>query len=211
MSNTNPWLRVSAADYDGHMGLETVGQTKALNDIFAGLMQQYPPKKGICVLGCATGNGFEHIPNDKMVRVVGVDINLNYLHLVRKRHGERLRWLELQARDVMRCEFPNGAFDHIHAALFFEYVDPAPVLERIRPWLRDGGVLTVVLQHPSESVGSVSESPFEGVKILHDVINLIRPDEFAKLAIDAGFNLISQERVPLPQGKAFEVMVWNGL
>ncbi|HEX05396.1 MAG TPA: class I SAM-dependent methyltransferase, partial [Bacteroidetes bacterium] len=128
MSKQSPWLRVPATEYDGHMGHESVGQTDALNRIFADLIKQYPPKKGICVLGCATGNGFEHIPDDKMVRVVGVDINLNYLHLVRERHGDRLRWLELQCRDVLRCEFPDQAFDHVHAALLFEYTDPAAAL-----------------------------------------------------------------------------------
>ncbi len=192
------------------MGHESVGQTQALNRIFADLLAKHPPKKGICVLGCATGNGFEHIPNDKMVRVVGVDINLNYLKLVRERHGERLRWLELQCRDVLRCEFPDQAFDHIHAALLFEYTDPVAVLKRIRPWLTDGGVLSVVLQHPSETAGTVSASPFDGVNILHDVINLISPDEFTSQAVKAGFRLKSQEHVTLPQGKAFEVMVFQG-
>ncbi|MCB2211903.1 class I SAM-dependent methyltransferase [bacterium] len=203
------WLKVPAADYDGHMGLESVGQTQKLSRIFADLLQQHPPKKGIAVLGCATGNGFEHIPNDKMVRVVGVDVNLNYLHLLKERHGERLRWLETQCCDVLRCQFPEQAFDHIHAALLFEYTDPKAVLEKVRQWLTDSGVLSVVLQHPSKAVGTVSDSPFPGVKILHDVITLVPPDEFIALAEGAGLTMQSREHVPLPQGKAFEVLVFK--
>ena len=56
----NPWLRIPASDYEAHMALPQVSQTQALNKLMASSLAQYTPRS-LAVIGCTTGNGFEHI------------------------------------------------------------------------------------------------------------------------------------------------------
>ena len=203
----NPWLSVSVEDYEGHMGHESVGQTQVLADILRTVLDRYPFEKGFAYLGCATGTGMEHVDAAKTKRVVVVDINLNYLKVLRERYGEKFPHMELQCRDILRCEFPGHAFDHIHAGLLMEYVDPEAALQKIQPWLTDDGVLSVVLQLPAKS--RVSVSPYPGVNILDPVIKLVPPDRFREIAARTGLQELESWTVNLPQEKQFHVGVYG--
>jgi len=81
----NPWLTIPAADYEAHMALPQVAQAQALNALMAAVLTQYAPKS-LSVIGCTTGNGFEHIDTTHTRRVVGIDINPDYLAVL-KAHG----------------------------------------------------------------------------------------------------------------------------
>jgi SAM-dependent methyltransferase len=200
----NPWLSVPAADYEAHMAAASVGQLPMLSRILRDDLERHRPR-ALVVPGCATGNGFEHIDPLVTSRIVGIDVNGEYLALLRERHARRLPGLELLHGDLFEALLEPGAFDLVHAALVLEYVDPAPALARMAAWLRPGGVLTVVLQEPSPDAPPVSRTPFRTVLALEPLLRLVDPALLALQATKLGLVPLDTERVPLPQGKSFLV------
>jgi len=71
---TNPWHTIQAEDYEGHMASPDVGQLQVLNKLFKTVLEEQRPVS-VAILGCSTGNGFEHIDTAITRRVVGIDIN----------------------------------------------------------------------------------------------------------------------------------------
>lgn len=141
----NPWALVPAADYETYMGPQGVDQLGALSAIFGKIYAALKPAR-LAVLGCATGNGLEHVDPAVTRQVVGVDVNIQYLAVARQRFAALGASLELYCEDVLRVRLRRGALDLVHAALLFEHVDPLPLAERIATWLAPGGACSVVLQ-----------------------------------------------------------------
>ncbi len=200
----NPWLQISAEDYEGHMSAPNVAQLQMLNKIFADVLNEYQPKS-IAVLGCTTGNGFEHLIDKQIDRIVGVDINHEYLAICKNRFEKSLPLLELICTDLNEASFPYSSFDLIHAALVFEYVNVDSLLLKISNWLRPNGILSVVLQLPSETSAPVSETPYQSLKLLSPVMKLIDPEEFRKIAQKYGLEEIKNYNIKLVSGKSFSV------
>lgn len=197
-----------AADYEGHMGSPGVRQLEFLSRVFGGLLTEYAPES-LLLLGCATGNGLERVDPGRTRRLVGLDINPEYLEICRERHGERLPGLELVCADFVTFETGTASFDFVHAALFFEYVDPESAMRKISRWLKPGGILAVVLQLPHGSGGNVSETGFEGVKLLEPAIRLVDPDVFRRLTRKFGFAEARISRERLGSGKEFFTGVYR--
>lgn len=63
-----------------------VQQLGVLSNLFKKALLSYLPSS-IGVLGVAGGNGFEHIDETVTQRVVGIDINEEYLGVVRRRYS----------------------------------------------------------------------------------------------------------------------------
>lgn len=190
------------------MGSPGVRQLEFLSRVFGELMTEYAPES-LLLLGCATGNGLERVDPGRTRRLVGLDINPEYLEICRERHGKRLPGLELIRADFATFEAATASFDFVHAALFFEYVEPESAMRKISRWLRPGGILAVVLQLPHGSGGNVSETEFEGVKILEPAIRLVDPDVFRRLARGFGFAEARISREQLRSGKEFFTGVYR--
>jgi SAM-dependent methyltransferase len=141
----NPWALVPAADYEAYMGPQGVDQLGALSSIFAKIYAALRPAR-LAVLGCATGNGLEHVDPAVTRQVVGVDVNIQYLAVARQRFAALGASLELYCEDVLRVKLRHAALDLVHVSLLLEHVDPLPVAERIATWLAPGGACSVVLQ-----------------------------------------------------------------
>jgi SAM-dependent methyltransferase len=206
--SVNPWLSVPAADYEGHMGSPGVRQLEFLSRVFGELMREFEPES-LVVLGCATGNGFEHIERARARKLVGLDINPEYLDLCRKRHGENIPGLELVCADFASFDLEAASIDFVHAALFFEYVDPAFAVEQVSRWLKPRGILAVVLQLPSGLCGKVSETGFTSVKALEPAIHLVDPALLGRLVREHGFSEVRSARETLASGKEFFLGVYR--
>jgi SAM-dependent methyltransferase len=204
----NPWLSVPAADYEGHMGSPGVRQLEFLSRIFGGLLREFEPES-LVVLGCATGNGFEHVERGHVRKLVGLDINPEYLAVCRKRHRENIPGLELVCADFASFDLEAATIDFVHAALFFEYVDPASAVEKASRWLKPRGILAVVLQLPSGSCGKVSETCFASVKVLEPAIHLVDPAFLGRLVRERGFSEVRSARETLASGKEFFLGVYR--
>ena len=122
----NPWLDVTLADYEGHMALPGIEQAQLLADIFAGALEQFLPQS-VAVLGCAGGNGFEKIPS-RITRVVGVDINPDFVAEAGARFSGQFKNLELIVGDIQGHEVSFEPVDLIFVGLVLEYVNVEAVM-----------------------------------------------------------------------------------
>jgi SAM-dependent methyltransferase len=206
--NQNPWLSIPASDYEAHMNSETVGQLPALNRIFEHVLRDVP-SKSLAVLGCSTGNGFEHIDPQTVQRVVGIDINPEYLSILRHRYGPKLPTLELICSDLDLFSCPDNSFDLIYAALIFEYVDFAKILERVSNWLMMKGTLVSVLQLPSLEAKVISETAYTSLRSLDQIVHLIDPETFNETAQKCGLIKSKETEIPLKSGKKFLVSYYQ--
>jgi SAM-dependent methyltransferase len=204
----NPWLEIPVSDYEGHMGSSEVGQSPVLNQIFADTLAEFSPQH-LLIIGCAAGNGFEHVDPNLIRRIVGVDINPDYLETLKERYGARIPNLELVCSDLIRCSFERGSFDLIHAALIFEYLRPGDVLPKLVRWLKPGGVLAVVLQRPSQTSKEVSETPYTSLKALESIMRLVDPAVLRNLANKSGLQEVRSREVELKLGKKFCVAYYQ--
>ncbi len=202
----NPWIAVAPADYEAHMTSPAVAQLPVLSGILARDLAALRPAS-LLVVGCATGNGFEHVDPRVTAQVVGIDINPGFLAVLRERHGGRLRGLDLFAADVLDPGLEPGAFELVHAALVFEHVPWQPALRRIAAWVRPGGTLGVVLQLPSPEAEPVSASVIAArYPEIGATMRLVDVVAFAGAAGELGLEETARERLPLPQGKGFLVL-----
>lgn len=204
----NPWLAVPAADYEGHMASPRVRQLQLMSRVFGELLREHNPRS-VGIVGVATGNGLERIDPKRVRRVVGIDINPEYLAIARERHGARIPGLELKRTDASRVRIAPRSLDLVYAALIFEYVDPAILVPRIASWLRPGGVLAAFLQLPVSGHGKVSETSFKGVRILEPVIHLVEPGRFREIALANGFAEIRSGTRGPREGKRFFLGVYR--
>jgi len=199
------WKTIPPEDYERHMSHSSVLQTQALAAIFQEIYTAARPRS-VAVLGCTTGADFAHIQPDITQRVVGVDINAEFLSIARKRFAESSYLLELICGDVREVEFGRG-FDLIHAALLFEYVEPAALVTRMTARLAPGGICSVVIQqHSSHDCPSVSPTGIDSLNVLEPVIRICDHADIERCFEAEGFAIQAGRTVPLVAGKSF----WTG-
>ncbi len=201
---TTPWLEIPLADYEAHMALPSVGQATMLGAELAALLTEFAPAT-LAVVGCAGGNGFEHIRPDVTSRVVAVDINPHYLKALRDRFSRELPGLEPCVRDIQAGLGGIEPVDLVYAALVFEYVDLPLALRSLRTLCRPGGVLATVVQLPTEALAVISPSPYASLQALGKQMRLVSPATLAACATTCGFELQASRQLALPSGKCFAV------
>ena len=204
----NPWLDIPLADYEAHMDLPEVGQAQLLADVFATALAVHAPCS-VAVLGCAGGNGFDRIPTSVTERIVGIDVNPEYIDQARRRYAHRLPGLELFAGDVQHTAFAFAPVELVYAGLLFEYVDVRRTLERIRAMLCRNGRLVSVVQLPNPQVPEVSPSPFTSLSALSKVMHLVAPESLREQAESVGFRQTDTHHACSSGGKRFCVQTFQ--
>ena len=205
MGTPNPWTVVPAPDYERHMGPDGVDQLAPLSSAFQEAYLAAQPDR-VLVLGCSTGNGLEHVNPAVTQRIVGVDVNLQYLGIARQRYFHLGPRLELFCSDAEKFRSPPATFDLVHAALLFEYLMPEPLVRRISEWLAPGGTCSVVLQLPG---GDGPAAPTRTMQIIEKAMKLVPPDELTRLFDHYGMPRRRASTVPLRFGKSFWVGVFG--
>jgi SAM-dependent methyltransferase len=205
MSTPNPWTIVQAGDYERHMGPEGVDQLAPLSAIFQEAYLAAQPDR-VLLLGCATGNGLEHVNPAVTQRVTGVDVNLQYLGIARQRFMHLGAKLELFCAEAEKFRVPPGSFDLIHAALIFEYLHPEPLVRRIAEWIAPGGTCAVVLQLPG---GESLAAPSKTMQLISKAMKLVPPDELTRLFEHYGLARKRAKTIGLKLGKSFWVGVFG--
>lgn len=204
----SPWLDIPLADYEGHMALPGIGQADMLATQFAQLLETWQPPAA-AVIGCAGGNGFDRVRVQITRRLVGIDINPQYVQELAYRYAARIPGLELYVRDIQDPVMLIEPVDLIYAALVLEYVAPAPVLRNLRSLCRPGAVLATVLQLPGAPNSQISESPYPRLKELAPVMHLVSPQVLTSCAVQAGFVPLSSRELSLSSGKSFAVQIFQ--
>lgn len=200
----NPWLDIPLADYESHMALPDIGQARLLSDVFATALSKHAPRS-VAVLGCAGGNGFDRIAREVTERVVGVDINPDYVLHARTRFDHRIPLLELLVGDVQKDELAFAPVELVFVGLLLEYVDAETVLAKIRGMLRPGGTLLTVVQLPSTTIAEITPSPFASLGALSSVMHLVPPKLLSQLAAAHGYHEIEAQTLAAANGKEFQI------
>ena len=205
MQMANPWLDIPSSDYVDHMRSPGVGQHQVLNRLLRDALRTTHPRN-VLVLGCSTGNGLEHVDSSVTSRVLGIDVNPAYLERLVEWFPHPAFKLDVQCADLATAAFEPEAFDLVHAALVFEYLEWSPLLRRLVATLRSEGVLSVVLQLPSPTSPAVTPTEFTSLRSLERVFRFVPPEAFVAQAAGVGLNLESRRTQPLESGKGFEVL-----
>ena len=186
------------------MALSEVAQAQALSNLMASALTTYTPLS-LAVVGCATGNGFEHINAAHTKRVVGIDINPDYLKILENRLGGNIPHLELITADITAPDFSIDPVAMVFAGLVFEYVDVLLALRRIAQCLTAGGLLLAVLQKPSSESAPVTPTRYKSLERLSPIMNLVSPMAFSNACGSVGLQEMGSDTIPLKRGKAFFV------
>ena len=96
----NPWKEISLSDYENHMSLDSVRQLQSLNLTMKEQLDDYDVKT-VMIIGIAGGNGLEHVKTNKYSKVFGVDINEDYLNVVKERYKDLAGVLECLNIDII--------------------------------------------------------------------------------------------------------------
>ena len=201
----NPWLSIPLADYEGHMRSASVRQLDALSDLFAETIALRAPSS-IAILGIAGGNGLERIDPAAVHRIVGIDINSDYLDAVQRRYPN-LPQLELQRADLGRDVLSIAPVQLVHAALVFEHAGTALCLDNAISLVAPSGTLSVVLQLPSPSAANVATTAYPSLQRLSADFSLIDPPVLCDTLIKRGFTLAHESRRAVFAGKE----LWLGI
>lgn len=204
---SSPWLDIPLSDYESHISLPAVAQGEMFATQLAAAVQQFTPES-VAIIGCAGGNGLDRIPAT-VRRVVGVDINPDYIAAASSRYREQLPGLELHVADIQLAPLPFAPVDLIYAALVFEYVSLPAALSNLSRVCRPGGHLVTVLQQPSAHVQAVTPSPYINIQQLVPLMRLILPAEMSRCALACGFALEAEKRLTLESGKEFAVQIYQ--
>ena len=186
------------------MALPHVGQAELLAEVLATALREHAPRS-VAIFGCAGGNGFDRVPLD--TRLVGVDVNPDYVAVARKRHKKR-KGLELYVADVANDELPFEAVELAFAGLLLEYMDPRVALERIGKTLLPGGALVAVVQLASKRA-SVTPSPYTSLETLAPSMRLVSTAELVKAALAERYQLRAADVWKASGGKQFAVHTYR--
>jgi SAM-dependent methyltransferase len=204
----SPWLQIPLTDYEAHMAASNVDQAILLADAFSEVLQRFRPAS-VAVIGCAGGNGFDRIDPRMTPRVVGVDINPEYLEATAQRHAGRFRDMVLCNADIGAEGLNLEPVNLSYAALVFEYVDVSRALGNLFSLCREGGHLVTVLQLPSAALAAITPTAIASIVRLAPAMKLVDPSALAEVAQGIGFALLDSARVTSSAGKPFAVQVYQ--
>jgi hypothetical protein len=201
----NPWLDIPLADYEGHMRSAAVQQLDALSDLFVEAVALRTPPS-IAILGIAGGNGLDRIDSKAINRIVGIDINQDYLDAVKRRYPN-LPHLEFHRADLAQDVLAIAPVQLVHAALVFEHAGTAQCLDNAVSLVAPNGALSVVLQLPSKTETNVGSSGYSSLQRLSADFSLIDPIWLRDALAKRKFTLVYETRRAVPAGKE----LWMGV
>lgn len=205
---TNPWLTIPLQDYEGHMASPDVGQADMLANEFGVLLAEHSPSS-VALIGCAGGNGFTQAADVGVGRLVGIDINPQYVADAHARFADQIPGLETYCADIEQPLPQIARVALVYAALVFEYVDISKAMLSLRELCLPGGWLATLLQLPKEGAASVSSSRFTTLQDLSSIMRLVPPEQLRSVAEHVGFKFWSETTISLPSGKQFCLQLFN--
>ncbi len=197
---SNPWNNIALSDYENHMSLDSVQQLQAMNSIMRDQFEAYPVDTAM-VLGVAGGNGLEHVRRDKYRTVYGVDINSDYLKVVKERYSNLDGVLECLQTDLINeyDKLPDSQL--VIANLLVEYIGYEAFMKammRVRPLY-----ISCVIQINTDEAAWVSDSPYLHAFDRLDEVHCQMEEQALTDAMEkTGYRKILVQSNPMPNGKA---------
>jgi Zn-dependent alcohol dehydrogenase len=200
MTDHNPWLNIPLEDYERHMSHHLVGQSVLLNSLTKKYLDEIKPETAV-FLGIAGGNGLEHIDINITQRVIGIDINPDYLNTAFKRYSHAIKSLQLMNLDIVKNSESICKADFIWAALVLEFTGIDKALEFCTNNIRKDGHLIVSIQS-NNNKQSISPTGIESIKKAGEIFSIVNPEMLLGKAAESGYRLIGKEENTLPNGKS---------
>jgi SAM-dependent methyltransferase len=192
------------------MACADVAQASLLAEVFSTVLRRFRPAS-VAIIGCAGGNGFDRIDPHTTTRVVGLDINPEYLEATAQRYSDNFTELVLRNADVAGVELNLAPVDLSYAALILEYVDVAAALRNLLAICREAGHLVVVLQLPSAALPAITPTAVPTIMRLAPVMKLVDPLALVEVARGIGFALRESTSVTSGAGKQFAIHIYQRL
>nr|WP_325214203.1 methyltransferase type 11 [uncultured Oscillibacter sp.] len=196
----NPWEEISLEDYENHMKLDSVLQLQAMNELMKDQLGAYPVSS-VMILGVAGGNGLEHIREDRVEKVYGVDVNAAYLEAAAARHPNLKGVLECLRVDLTKDPVSLPKADLVIADLLIEYIGYGcfqKVIRQVGP-----EAVSCVIQINQED-GWVSDSPYlHAFDALEEVHCRLEGAGLRSAMLEIGYRAVKSLERGLPNGKKF--------
>lgn len=194
----NPWEELELTNYENHMSSESVMQLQSMNTIMKEQFYEYSTKT-IMILGIAGGNGLEHIDPQVIEKVIGIDINRDYLDICVERYPQLDGILNIFCTDLTKDEFVFPHADLVIANLLIEYIGYT-CFQKIMKEVKAEYVSCVIQINENNSF--VSDSPYlHFFKHLDSVHNQISETSLIKTMESIGYDRILNAETLLPNGK----------
>ena len=200
----NPWHNLPHDTYEKHMGHDDVRQLQTLSLIFKEQLELVAdlPKPIIAILGITGGNGLENVVQGRYKRIIGIDINAEYLNICRERYGY-LPELELYRIDLMtdkdRAVEVLSDTDMVSANLVVRHIHLDNFMDIAGRLKKPIISVTIQLDFGGQAV---SHSGYEAA---FAEIGLIRQecgeDDLTAAMHDAGYSQFGRAEYNMPNGK----------
>lgn len=201
----NPWLKIQHSDYENHM--TEAGQAQVLNDLTKYCLGKYHPKN-FALLGCATGNGLEHIKSSVTNKVYAIDINQEYLNKTFERFKNQIHNLELLQADIQQEALAIKNIDVFFVGLVLEFVDPQKALSKIIKTINKNGVLCIVIQKNKQKT-IISQTAYTALETLEDISKEVNENEIDAYLCLNHMELMKKEEIELTKGKSFIILEYR--
>lgn len=194
----NPWENINLSDYERHMALDSVQQLQAMNQMMKRQLNQYDIQSAM-ILGIAGGNGLEHVDTEKLNKIYGVDINLEYLKTTEKRYESLSGILECLYVDLLSEAEKLPQANMLIANLLIEYIGYECFQKVVK--VTNPQYVSCIIQINVDG-SFVSDSPylhvFDGLEHVHHQMDEV---ELQKCMNVIDYQLIQMLEYPLPNGK----------
>lgn len=180
------------------MALDSVQQLQAMNQMMKRQLNQYDIQSAM-ILGIAGGNGLEHVDTEKLNKIYGVDINLEYLKTTEKRYESLSGILECLCVDLLSEAEKLPQANMLIANLLIEYIGYECFQKVVK--VTKPKYISCIIQINMDD-GFVSDSPylhaFDGLEQVH---HQMAERELQNSMEMIGYQLTHTLEYPLPNGK----------
>lgn len=201
----NPWLKITYSDYENHM-LE-VGQAQILNKLTNYFITEFKPAN-FALIGCATGNGLEHVNNTITKNVYAIDINPEYIKQTRIRFENKIKNLTTQCLDLNKESLCFSNIDLAFCGLILEYVEPEKFLKNIANTLHEKGKMVLVIQK-NKQVSFVTKTKYKALESLSQIAKEISKKRIVEICEKLNLKLIHKNEIVLNENKSFLVLAFE--
>jgi len=178
-----------------------VGQAQVLSALTKYCLDKYLPEN-FALIGCATGNGLEHIKSGFTKWVYTIDINQDYLNKTKETFADKISNLETIHADIQHDELNIKGIDLFFIGLVLEYVEPKKALKKIIKTLGKKGVLFIVIQK-NKQTSFVSKTKYKSLEKLAAISNEVNENEIDEFLRSGNLSLLNREEIFLTENKSF--------
>ncbi len=137
-------------------GLSAAGEWSQLRPLFPELSG-----KAVLDLGCGYGWHCKFAQEQGACRVLGIDLSQRMVEEARRRNSGRN--ITYQVCGIEEYQYPAAQWDLVVSNLALHYIEElAPVFQKVRRTLKDGGVFLLNMEHPTFTAGVGQDWLYDG-------------------------------------------------